>query len=158
HTIGGGTDWFLLVGVAAEDAATTDANITSVTYNGVALTAVPGSKISGGGTGIIQTQMFFGFGTSLGAAGAHTVTVTFQGPVDGVSASSVSFSGVSQTAPEAATTRTDTSGADYISTSITTRSANAWVVDVVGSGNSGSFTAGSGQSDATDREASRVPR
>jgi hypothetical protein len=35
HTIGGGTDRFLLVGVAVEDASTTDANITSVTYNGV---------------------------------------------------------------------------------------------------------------------------
>jgi len=154
HTIGGGTDRFLLVGVAVEDASTTDASITSVTYNGVALTAVPGSKISGGGTGIIQTQMFYGFGTSLGAAGAHTVTVSFQGPVDGVSASADSFSGVSQAAPEAATTRTDTSGADAISTSITTRSANAWVVDVVGSGNSGSFTPGSGQTERTDIAAS----
>ena len=81
HTIGSGTDRFLLVGVAVEDVSTTDANIASVTYNNVALTAVPGSKISGGGSGIIQTQMFYGFGTSLGAAGAHTVTVTFQGPV-----------------------------------------------------------------------------
>lgn len=154
HTIGGGIDRFLLVGVAVEDASTTDANITSVTYNGVALTAVPGSKISGGGTGIIQTQMFYGFGANLGAAGAHTVTVSFQGPVDGVSASADSFSGVSQAAPEAATTRTDTSGADSISTSITTRSANAWVVDVVGSGNSGSFTPGSGQTERTDIAAS----
>src|SRR5215467_11784436 len=107
HTIGGGTDRFLLVGIAVEDVSTTDANITSVTYNGVALTAVPGSKISGGGTGIIQTQMFYGFGTSLGAAGAHTVTVSFQG-----------------------------------------------VVDVVGSGNSGSFTPGSGQTERNDIAAS----
>jgi pectate lyase len=98
--------------------------------------------------------MFYGFGTSLGAAGAHTVTVNFQGPVDGVSASAVSFSGVSQAAPEAATARTDTSGADAISTTITTRSANAWVVDVVGSGNSGSFTPGSGQTERTDIAAS----
>src|SRR6266545_854233 len=115
HTIGGGTDRFLLVGVAVEDASATDANITSVTYNGVGLTAVPGSKVSGGGSGIIQTQAFYGFGSSLGTAGAHTVTVSFQGPVDGVSASAVSLSGVSQAAPEAATARTDTSGADSIS-------------------------------------------
>src|SRR5688500_16189589 len=54
HTIGGGADRFLVVGVAVEDVSTTDANITSVTYNSVALTAVPGSKISGGGSGIIQ--------------------------------------------------------------------------------------------------------
>ena len=152
--IGGGTDRVLLVGVAVEDATAADANITSVTYNSVALTAVPGSKIGGGGSGIIQTQLFYGFGTSLGAAGAHAVTVAFQGPVDGVSASALSFSGASQAAPEAATARTDTSGADSISTTITTRSANAWVVDVVGSGNSGSFTPGSGQTERTDIAAS----
>ena len=39
HTVGGGADRMLVVGVAVEDASTTDANITSVTYNGVALTA-----------------------------------------------------------------------------------------------------------------------
>jgi pectate lyase len=154
HTIGGGSDRFLLVGVAVEDTSTADANVTSVTYNGVQLTAVPGSKISGGGSGIIQTQLFYGLGSGLGAAGAHTVSVGFQGPVDGVSASAVSFSGVSQAAPEAAGARTDTSGADSISSTTTTRSANAWVVDLVGSGNSGSFTAGSGQTERSDIAAS----
>ena len=59
HTVGGGADRVLVVGVAAEDASTADANITSVTYRGVALTAVPNSKRSGGGTGIIQTQLFY---------------------------------------------------------------------------------------------------
>ena len=44
HTIGGGTDRALVVGVAVEDTTTADANVTGVTYNGVALTAVPGSK------------------------------------------------------------------------------------------------------------------
>src|SRR6185369_1563784 len=47
HTVGGGVDRLLLVGVAIEDSATADANITSVTYNGVALTAVPNSKRGG---------------------------------------------------------------------------------------------------------------
>src|SRR5262245_32787085 len=46
HTVGAGTDRLMVVGVAVEDAATTDANITSVTYGGVALTAVPNSKRS----------------------------------------------------------------------------------------------------------------
>ncbi len=154
HTIGSGTDRFLLVGVAVEDATTTDANVTSVTYNGVGLTAVPGSKVSGGGSGIIQTELFYGIGSGLGAAGPHSLTVTFQGPVDGVSASGVSFFGVSQAAPEAAVARTDTSGADTISSTVTTRSANALVVDVVGSGNSGSFTPGSGQTERRDLAAS----
>src|ERR1041384_4166888 len=37
HTIGSGTDRFLVVGVAVEDTSATDANIASVTYNNVAL-------------------------------------------------------------------------------------------------------------------------
>src|SRR5262249_42255128 len=141
HTIGAGTDRALVVGVAVEDATTADANVTSVTYNGVALTAVPNSKRSGGGAGIIQTQLFFLVGSTVPAAGAHTVTVTFQGPVDGSSAGAISLFGVSQTAPQSVATNVDTSGADSISTSIANVTAGAWVVDVVGSGNSGSFTA-----------------
>jgi len=154
HTVGGGADRYLVVGVAAEDASTADATITSVTYNGVALTAVPNSRRSGGGTGIIQTQLFYGLNASLGAAGAHTVVVTFQGAVDGISAGATSLAGVSQGAPQAVTTNVDTSGADSITTSITATTAGAWVVDVVGSGNSGSFTAGSGQTERWDIAAS----
>jgi pectate lyase len=153
HTIGSGTDRVLVVGVAVEDASTTDANVTSVTYNGVALTAVPSSKINGGGTGIIQTQLFYLLGSSL-PVGAFNVVVTFQGAVDGISAGAVSLTGVSQAAPGPAATKVDTSGADSISTSISTPVSNAWVVDVVGSGNSGSFTAGSGQTERWDLAAS----
>ena len=154
HTIGGGANRLLVVGVAAEDGGVADANITRVTYGGVTLAAVPGSKINGGGTGIIQTQLFYLLGASLPAAGANTVVVTFQGPVDGISAGALSLAGVAQTAPQSVTARTDTSGADSISTSITAGSAGAWVVDVVGSGNSGSFTAGSGQTERWDIAAS----
>jgi pectate lyase len=154
HTVGGGVDRYLVVGVAAEDSATADATITSVTCNGTPLIAVPNSRRSGGGTGIIQTQLFYGLNGSLGAAGAKTIVVTFQGPVDGSSAGAVSLAGVSQGAPAAVATNVNTSGADSISTSITTTVANSWVVDVVGSGNSGSFTAGSGQSERWDIAAS----
>src|SRR5262245_63846239 len=118
HTIGGGADRVLLVGVAVEDSGTADANITAVTYNGVALTAVPNSKRSGGGTGIIQTQLFYLLNATLAGAGAHTVGVTTQGPVDGISAGAVSFTGVNQAAPGPAATKVDTSGPDSIPTSI----------------------------------------
>src|SRR6185295_19053743 len=91
HTLGGGSDRMVVVGVAVEDTTTADANVTSVTFNGVALTAVPGSKINGGGTGIIQTQLFYLLNASLPAAGTYTVTVTFQGAVDGTSSGAVSL-------------------------------------------------------------------
>ena len=154
HTIAAGVDRALVVGVAIEDASTTDANVSSVTYNGVALTAVPSSKINGGGTGIIQTQLFYLLAANLPASGTFNVVVTTQGAVDGISAGAISLTGVSQTTPGPAATKVDTSGADTITTSITTPVANAWVVDVAGSGNSGSFTAGSGQTERWDIAAS----
>ena len=154
HALGGGADRILIVGVAIEDATTTDANITSVTVNGTALLPVPNSKRSGGGTGIIQTQLFYLLSGSLGAAGSRTITVTTQGPVDGIAAGAVSLAGVNQSAPQNAATNVDTSGADAISTGITSAAANSWIVDVVGSGNSGSFTAASGQTERVDVAAS----
>ena len=78
-----------------------------------------------------------------------------QGAVDGISAGAVSLTGVSQAAPQSAATNVDTSGADSISTSITSAAANSWVVDVVGSGNSGSFTAGSGQTERVGHRGQR---
>jgi hypothetical protein len=153
HALGGGTDRILIVGVAVEDASTADATVTGVTFNGVALATVGGSKGSGGGTGIIQTQLFHLLGGSLPAAGTYTVVVSFQGPVDGISAGAVSLTGVSQTAPTGIF-KVDTSGADAISTSINVGTAGSWVVDVVGSGNSGSFTAASGQTERWDIAAS----
>ena len=154
HAIGGGADRVLVVGVAIEDTSATDANIVSVTFNGTPLTAVPNSKRSGGGTGIIQTQLFYLLSASLGAAGSRTITVTTQGAVDGIAAGAVSLTGVTQSAPQTAATNVDTSGADSISTSITSAVANSWIVDVVGSGNSGSFTAASGQTERVDVAAS----
>jgi hypothetical protein len=154
HVVGGGADRVLVVGVAVEDATTADATVTAVTYNGVGLTAVPGSRVSGGGSGIIQTQLFYLLNAGLPAAGTYTVNVTFQGPVDGISAGAVSLAGVRQGAPEQVAIKVDTSGADSISTGITVATAGAWVVDVVGSGNSGSFTASSGQTERNDLAAS----
>ena len=154
HAIGGGADRVLIVGVAVEDASTADANIAGVTFNGISLIPVPNSKRSGGGTGIIQTQLFYLLSASLGAAGSRTITVTMQGAVDGISAGAVSLAGASQGAPQTAATNVDTSGADSISTSITSPTANSWIVDVVGSGNSGAFTAASGQTERVDIAAS----
>jgi pectate lyase len=154
HVIGSGADRVLVVGVAIEDTSTTDANIVSVTVNGTPLIAVPNSKRSGGGTGIIQTQLFYLLSASLGSAGSRTITITTQGPVDGIAAGAVSLAGVAQSAPQTAATNVDTSGADSISTSITSPSANSWIVDVVGSGNSGSFTPASGQTERVDVAAS----
>src|SRR5262245_57621336 len=154
HAIGGGADRVRVVGVTVEDATSADATVTSVTFNGVALTAVPNSRRFGGGTGIIQTQLFYLLNANLGAAGSRTITVTMQGPVDGIAAGAVSLAGVSQAGPQAVTTNVDTGGARSISPSLTVPTANSWVVDAVGSGNSGSFTPAAGQTERVDIAAS----
>ncbi len=145
HTLGAGTDRIVIVGVTAENTTATNAAVSSVTFNGVAATAVPNSLISGGGTGIIETQLFYVLNSSLPAPGTYTVQVTFHGSIQGAAVGAVSLFGVNQSAPESVATKVDSSGADSISTSITTHTNGAWVVDAVGSGNSGTFTAASGQ-------------
>jgi pectate lyase len=146
HTLGAGTDRIVIIGVAAENSTAANAAVAGVTFNGVAATAVPNSLISGGGTGIIETELFYVLNSSLPAPGTYTIQVTFHGSIQGASTGAISLFGVNQSAPESVATSVDTSGADSIATSITTHTNGAWVVDVAGSGNSGTFTAASGQS------------
>src|SRR5262245_15926358 len=79
HAIGGGANRVLVVGVSVEDATSADATVTSVTFNGTAMIAAPNSRRFGGGTGIIQTQLFYLLNAGLGAAGTRTIPVTMQG-------------------------------------------------------------------------------
>ena len=154
HTIGGGADRALVVGVAVEDTTTADANVTGVTYNGVALAAVAGSKGSGGGTGIIQTQLFYLLGAGLARGRARTRSiVNFQGRWT-ASRRAPSPSPGSARPPPPGTFKVDTSGADPSPPRSPRPTAGAWVVDVVGSGNSGSFTAAAGQTERWDIAAS----
>src|SRR5258708_13990858 len=105
--------------VAGENSSPTNANITSVTFNGVSATAVPNSKIFGGGTGIIQTQLFYVLNSSLPAAATYTVKVTFQGSIQGPAAGAVSLFGARQPGPEPVGTPPDTREAARTPTTIT---------------------------------------
>ena len=137
HTTGTLTNGMLVVGVAVEDTALADMTINSVTYNGVAMTAVAGSQVDDGTSTFNRAKLFY---LANPASGAHTVTVTFAGSVNGITAGAVSLSGVAAQAPEAVATNHIGSGST-ISTNISTLTSGAWVVDVVGSGASSvSFT------------------
>lgn len=137
HTTGTLTNGMLVVGVAVEDTSSTDINITAVTYNGVAMTAVNGSQVDDGTTTINRAKLYY---LANPASGAHTVQVTFAGSVNGITGGAVSLSGVANQAPEAVATNHVASGTT-ISTNISTLTSGAWVVDVIGSGASSvSFT------------------
>jgi uncharacterized repeat protein (TIGR02543 family) len=130
HTVGTGTNRVLVVGVEQEDTNTADMTISSVTYNGAAMTAIANSQVSDGTTTVNRAQLFYQVNP---ASGAHNVVVTFAGTVNGASAGAVSLSGAAQSGPEAVATNHLGSGST-ISTNITTLTAGAWVVDVIGSG------------------------
>ena len=154
HTIGGGTNRALVIEVASYNSGNTCGsgaaqNVASVTYNGVAATAVPNSlacSTKSGSSGVNNTQLFYVLESSpLPAAGTYTVTVTFTGTAAAAAAGAISLAGVSQTAPEASAATAMNSGVTSISTSITTIASGAWLVDVVGSNSSSTWTVGSGQ-------------
>ncbi len=142
HTVGSGTNTVLIVGLATEDTSTTSLAVSAITYNGVTMTPVASSTATAGSSTLDRTQLFYLLNP---AAGAHTVAVTFGGATNGVSAGSVSLSGVAQSAPTAAVIATATSGT-AISASVAVATAGSWLVDVANSGAStATLTAGSSQ-------------
>jgi prepilin-type N-terminal cleavage/methylation domain-containing protein len=148
HTIGGGTNRLLVVGISAE--CNEGITVSSVTYNGQGLTKAA-SVVADTGT-VGTADLWYLLEADLPAAGTYNVEVTTSGyAVKSVGA--ISLEGVAQQAPEASTTNTNV-GPDYISTSITTLTDGAWVVDVVENGNPNSFTPDGGQTERYDVVAS----
>ncbi|MBN1793027.1 DUF2341 domain-containing protein [Candidatus Woesearchaeota archaeon] len=151
HTIGGGSNRLLVVGVAAEDATSAQTDVTGVTYNSVAM--MPLNEEVTGSSYYENVELWYMLESDLPAAGSHTIQVTIGGNAEDIIGGAVSLSGVAQQAPEANTTNEDNqAGNAYIYTSITTLTDNAWLVDVVGSGNAigGFTTATTGQTERWD--------
>lgn len=157
HVLGAGANRAVIIAVGQTDTlASPDASsvVTSVLFNGVYATPVPNSVIYGGTSGSVQTQLFYLLDSELPAAGSYTVTVNLAGSVAGVQAGAVSFFGVQQGGPEAVVTHRDTTGADLISTTITTLTNNDVVVDGVEDNNVAVLTANAGQTVAWTGSAS----
>jgi len=141
HTIHDGYDRALVVGVGAEDSSLADMAITSVTYNGVPMSAVPNSTVSTGTASIIKTALFYMLNDQLPAPGTYSVTVTFAGTVTDRAAGAVSLFNVDQNAPQAVVNNyASDPGLKIIYTDITILVDNTWVIDVVNSGDPGSFS------------------
>ncbi len=139
HGIGGGENRILVVGIGAEDDSVADLEISSVTYDGVAMDLVAGSAAIAGTGWRMKTELYYLLESDLPASGTYTVVVTYTGNVPYKSCGAVSLAGVAQYAREAVQTNSNTSF-NSISTNITTLTDGAWLVDVVGCGNPGSFT------------------
>jgi len=156
HTLGAGSSRGLIIAVGETDSVASPdqyAVVSSVTYNGIYATPLPNSVVYGGTSGMVQTQLFYLLDSELPAAGTYTIQVTLAGSIAGISAGAVSLFGVNQGPPEVVTTNKNTSGADLITSSITTLTNNAWIVDVVEDGDVATLSADSGQTIAWQAEA-----
>jgi hypothetical protein len=148
HTVGSGNNRVLVVGVVAEDSVVADQIISSVKFNGVNMTAVSGSTksrvvYSGSSySSTLRTDLYYMLNPPVGT---YTVLITYNGSVSYRVGGAVSLTNVKQQAPEAVAANAATATA--ISTTLTVPNSGAWIVDVVGHSNSGSFTT----STATER-------
>ncbi|MGA2351194.1 MAG: Ig-like domain-containing protein [Terracidiphilus sp.] len=138
HTLGAGPSRAVIIAVGTADstAPSIDANAaaSSVLFNGVYATPIPGSLYYGGSTGMEQMQLFYLTDAELpAAAGTYPIQVNLVGSVGGISGGAVSLFGVNQGPPEAVVTNRVTSGCDpcTLTTNITTLTNNAWLVDGV---------------------------
>jgi len=141
HTLAAasGTNRMLILTLATEDPTSSDQVVTSVTFNGVAMTAVSGASASNVGNKI---EFYYLLDAGLPAsAGSYNVAVTFAGTISELTLGTISLTGVKQAAPEATATGSATA-TNSLSTNITTTSANAWLVSCIALGDPNTLTAG----------------
>ena len=160
HTLGTGSSRMVVIEVGSADTAlaspAANAVVTSVLFNGVYATAIPNSLEYGGTTGMVQSQLFYLTDAELPAAGTYTVQVNLTGSVGGIQAGAISLFGVNQGPPEAVAINKATTGVNLISSSITTLSNNAWVVDMLEDGDVATLTADAGQTLAWSQSSTGV--
>jgi hypothetical protein len=140
HTCAAGAS--LLVGVIGDTQAGAADDITSVTYGGTAMSLVT-KNIPGAGSGD-RYQYLYALGSC--ASGAHAVAITSAGThyLFGMSAS---YTGVNTSSPIQTSTTNVGGTAASLTTSLTTSTANEWIVAFVQSFESGTAmapTAGAG--------------
>lgn len=162
HTIGTANVRKLIVSIAMEEDNSgspthncgnpVDADVTNLTYNGVAMTHIPAADVCvQSANGFMQRQeTWYMDQVDLPVGGAYTIAATLAGTVDDINAGAISLDNAVDGVPEAvATSSAQTAG------SITTAvgagaSAGAWLVDSVGAGDAGSFTPGANQTERVD--------
>ncbi len=142
HTIGSGDNRILVAGIAGEDSDPCDLIISSVAYNDVNMGLVEGSSQSVySPPAYTKTELYYLLDSNLPPTGSYMVEVTYSGSIGKRCGGAISLANVDQQVREAVDTNSNVNQ-DTISTYITTQTDNAWVVDVVGCGDDGSFLAG----------------
>jgi len=152
HTIGGGSNRVLVVGVSIETCNPYQ-TVSSINYGGKTLTPLNSAQVTSPNGCMGRVELYYLLEADMPGAGAFHVVVTATGWCDALAAGAISLTGVAQQAPEASNTNSNDAQTS-ISTNITTLTNGAWLVDVVHSGNPYTFTANSGQSIRYDQATS----
>jgi len=156
HTIGNHDNRTLVVCSAVNEDSSdnwpnqvNDWNITDITYNGVALNSADSEIVT-------DSSFWTYYYTSSEIwylhnpdAGNHEIRINYSGTVNYCSVGAISLYNVLQQAPEATNTNTRKSSS-LISTSISTLSDGAMVLDVVACGDNRNFAPGTGQTEFFD--------
>ncbi|RKY07597.1 MAG: hypothetical protein DRP66_06355, partial [Planctomycetota bacterium] len=127
HELGGGDDRVVVVGIGIEQS---DVVVSSVTFDGAAMTVADGS-LQNDTTNL--TVIYYMLEADLPPAGTYDIVVTTD-IGDSIGAGAVSLENVKQAPPEAVEKEGLGRGNTYISKSITTLTDGAWIIDVAGSG------------------------
>jgi len=139
HTIGGGENRILIVGLGAEDDRDTDLVVWSIKYNNVNMNPLLGSSITEGTDFKMKTEIYYLLESDLPPSGSYTIAVMYSGEITRICGGGISLANVAQEPAEAVDTNSTTWG-NNVSTDITTQTDGAWVVDIAGSGDPGTFT------------------
>ena len=140
HTICSGDSRILVVGIVGKDDSVDDLVISSIKYNDINMDMVEGASQSVySSTMYVKTELYYLLDEDLPSPGTYNIVVTYNGNVSERNGGAISLANVEQQAAEAVVTNSNTD-TNTISTNITTHTNGAWVVDVVGCDNSGTFT------------------
>lgn len=133
HTLGsvGGSGLVIVVAEGSGSGAASNNPVSSITFNGVAMTKVNSGQFTGAGQNT-AVSMYELHGSSLPSAGTYTIVVTYVGSISSRAAGAMSFKNVKPQVKEATAVLAG-NGTTTFSTSITTLTKNALVV--VGYGN-----------------------
>ncbi len=132
HTLASGSNRVVVVGVAIET-RDSNASVDSITYGGVNMTPIAGSKHFYDYGYANMTQLFYVRESDLPNDGNNTVSISHDG--EEILAGAVTLNNVDQSGPEAVASNHEYEPST-LSTSITTLTDNAILIDVVSGGNS----------------------
>ncbi len=133
HTIGAGSNMMLVVGIC-ETSGSSDTVLSSVTYNGVAMTRFP----NGFAAKNARVWMYY---LANPASGTHNIVATFNASLV-PSVGGISYSGVSAI-PDGGANNTSGPGASSVTVNLTTTADNCWTVGLAhADGASPSYTSG----------------